>query len=105
LREETEEKLATLTEKRKNAQEKLDGFRQQDQDKKIENLAKSMDVDQGEAPSITIKGEGEEMSGEGKTTTDNVAAEDTKPVTEETDMEVGADDAGRGGREGDEVEY
>lgn len=109
LREDTQERLAALTEKRKNAQEKLDGFRQKDEDQKIENLAKSMDVDQGSASGITIRGESEEKpveeSAEDKPVDVKGDAKQVDAVKDEADVEMDADDAGRGGREGDEVEY
>jgi hypothetical protein len=103
LREETKGKLAALSGKRTSAQEKLDGFRHQDEDKKIENLAKSMDIDQGSAPSMAIKGEAEETPVEEEKFKED--AHETKPVKDDADVEMDVDDAGRGGREGDEVEY
>jgi uncharacterized protein YlxW (UPF0749 family) len=102
LRAETKEKLAALSEKRTTAQEKLDGFRQQDEDKKIENLAKSMDIDQGSAPCIAIEGEAGEVPVGEKPKED---VDESKVVKDDVDVVMDIDDAGRGGREGDEVEY
>jgi hypothetical protein len=74
-----------LSERRTNAQEQLDGLKRKDEEKKVGDLAKSMEVDQD------IKVE-------------SIKAEETKKEPE-SEMDIEVDDGGLGGREGDEVEY
>ena len=106
LRTDTREKLAVLSERRANAQEKLEGIRQQDVDKQVEKLGESMEVD-GASKTNGKQDEGKAAEGTtGETTVSTTEAPAQPPTTNnEVDMELEAADAERGGREGDEVEY
>ena len=106
LHTETREKLAVLSERRANAQEKLEGIRQQDVDKQVEKLGESMEVD-GASKTNEKQDEGKAAEGTVRETTVSTGEAPAQPpaTKNEVDMELEAADAERGGREGDEVEY
>jgi hypothetical protein len=106
LRAETRDKLVVLSERRANAQEKLEGIRQQDVDKQVEKLGESMEVDGADK---TNEQQDERKTSLAETTTvvstGEAPAVQPSVANNEVDMELEAADAERGGREGDEVEY
>jgi hypothetical protein len=103
LRQQTTEKLAALTEKRAKAQDKLDGVRRQNEDKQTEKLADDMELD-GDDSSVAQNQTDKDAVTEVQAETE-AATESNTGNRDEADMELEAADAGRGGREGDEVEY